>query len=148
MNLSKDTTRCIWLSGTLHDIGKLCIPAEILSKPGDLTEPELAMIKAHPGAGYDILKGIEFHWPVAEIVHQHHERLDGTGYPNGLKGEEILLEARILAVADVFEAMSFHRPYRPAIGRIDSPPDDSVASPPSVVISVIFTTDIVYRLFG
>ncbi len=118
MRLSEDTIRCVWVSGTLHDIGKLCVPAEILSKPGDLTGPERDLIKAHPTAGYDILKGIEFHWPVAEIVHQHHERLDGTGYPNGLEGGEILLEARILAVADVFEAMSFHRPYRPAIGRV------------------------------
>jgi HD-GYP domain-containing protein (c-di-GMP phosphodiesterase class II) len=100
----------------LHDIGKVSIPTEILSKPGLLTDVEMSMIRTHPKVGYDILKSIEFQWPVADIVLQHHERLDGSGYPSGIRGERILLEARILAVADVVEAMSSHRPYRPAVG--------------------------------
>ena len=100
----------------LHDIGKIAVPAEILSKPNRLTEIELAMVKAHAQSGYDILKNLEFPWPVAQAVLQHHERLDGSGYPQGLKGEDIILEARILMVADVVEAMSSHRPYRSAIG--------------------------------
>ncbi|MHB1205859.1 MAG: PAS domain S-box protein [Rhodospirillaceae bacterium] len=107
----------IRIAGLLHDIGKISIPAEILSKPGRLSPPEFELLKGHPGAGYEILKGVEFQWPVAEMVHQHHERLDGTGYPRGLKEDQILLGARILAVADVGEAMSAHRPYRPALGR-------------------------------
>jgi len=90
------------------------VPAEILAKPSRLTELEFDMIKTHPQVAYDILSRIDFPWPVAEIILQHHERLDGSGYPHGLKGEEILFEARILAVADVVEAMSSHRPYRPA----------------------------------
>ena len=106
----------IRVAGLLHDIGKISIPTEILSKPGLLTDVEMSMIRTHPKVGYDILKSIEFQWPVAHIVLQHHERLDGSGYPSGIQGEEILLEARILAVADVVEAMSSHRPYRPAVG--------------------------------
>ncbi|GEM_PF-1952199 len=117
MHFTEDEIRGVWVSGTLHDIGKLCVPAEILSRPGDLTELEFAMIKTHPRSGHDILKGIEFSWPVAEIVLQHHERMDGTGYPDGLQGDQILVESRILAVADVVEAMSSHRPYRPANGK-------------------------------
>ncbi len=104
------------LSAEIHDIGKIHVPSEILSKPTKLTELEYTIIKTHPQAGYEILKNIEFPWPVAEIVLQHHERIDGSGYPRGLKGEEILPEARILAVADVVEAMASHRPYRPAFG--------------------------------
>jgi putative nucleotidyltransferase with HDIG domain len=104
------------VAGTLHDLGKMYVPAEILSKPTRLTESEMMIIKAHPQAAYDILKGIEFPWPVAQIVLQHHERRDGSGYPQGLSGDDILLEARILAVADVVEAMASHRPYRPAHG--------------------------------
>lgn len=104
------------LAAEIHDIGKIYVPAEILSKPTKLTELEYTIIKTHPEAGYEILKNIEFPWPIAQIVLQHHERMDGSGYPGGLKGEEILLEARILAVADVVEAMSSHRPYRPAFG--------------------------------
>jgi PAS domain S-box-containing protein/putative nucleotidyltransferase with HDIG domain len=104
------------LAGLVHDIGKINVPAEILSKPGPLTELEFGLIKMHPQVGYDILKEIEFPWPVAQIVLQHHERMDGSGYPQGLSGEEIILEARILAVADVVEAMSSHRPYRPSRG--------------------------------
>jgi len=106
----------IQMAADIHDIGKIYIPAEILSKPGQLTEIEYSIIKTHPQAGYDILKSIEFPWPLAEIVYQHHERLNGSGYPRGLSGENILLEARIMCVADVVEAMSSHRPYRPAHG--------------------------------
>ncbi len=100
----------------IHDIGKLAIPAEILSKPTRLTDLEFSLIKNHAEQGYQMLKDIDFPWPVAEIVYQHHERCDGSGYPRGLKGDEILLEARIIAVADVVEAMSSHRPYRPSRG--------------------------------
>ncbi len=104
------------LGALIHDIGKIYVPAEILNRPGRLTEAEFAIIKSHPEVGYDIVKDVEFPWPVAETIRQHHERLDGSGYPRGLKGEEIILEARILAVADTVEAMSSHRPYRPARG--------------------------------
>ena len=116
MNFSEDKINGIKLAALVHDIGKINIPAEILSKPGKLTEPEFNLIKMHPQTGYDILKSIEFPWPIAEIVLQHQERYDGSSYPNGLKGEEILMKARILAVADVIEAMSSHRPYRPSLG--------------------------------
>jgi HD-GYP domain-containing protein (c-di-GMP phosphodiesterase class II) len=104
------------MAGIIHDIGKILVPSEILSKPGKLSDAAFNMIKTHPQAGYDILKSIEFPFPVAKIVLQHHERMDGSGYPAGLSGDEILLEARILAVADVVEAMSSHRPYRPVLG--------------------------------
>jgi HD-GYP domain-containing protein (c-di-GMP phosphodiesterase class II) len=97
-------------------VGKITIPTEILSKPGRLSEMEFAIVKTHSKAGYDILKSIDFPWPVADIVVQHHERMDGSGYPSGLKGEQTALEARILAVADVVEAMVSHRPHRPALG--------------------------------
>ena len=116
MGLSKSKIEGIRVAGILHDIGKIYIPAEILSKPGSITEIEFQMIKTHPRAGYDILRDIEFPWPVAQITLQHHERMDGSGYPSGLSGEDILLEARILGVADVVEAISSHRPYRPALG--------------------------------
>jgi len=106
----------IRVAGLLHDIGKIAIPTEILSKPGKLNEVEYEMIKTHAKVGYNILKKIEFSWPVAKTVLQHHERWNGSGYPHGLRGEDILVEARILAVADVMEAMSSHRPYRPSIG--------------------------------
>jgi len=104
------------MAGVVHDIGKIHVPAEILSSPAKLSNAEFEIIKTHPLAGYEILKVIDFPWPVAEIVYQHHEKLDGSGYPRGLKGEEILLEARILTVADVVEAMTSHRPYRPGFG--------------------------------
>jgi len=104
------------VAGYLHDIGKITIPSEILSKPGKLSPIEYQLIQGHPQASYDVLKAVEFPWPVAEIALQHHERMDRSGYPQGLKGEAILLEARILAVADVVEAMSSHRPYRPGLG--------------------------------
>ena len=116
MQLSESQTEGIVVSATLHDIGKIYEPAEILSKPDILTEIEMLMMKVHPDVGYEILKNIDFPWPVAQIVRQHHERYDGSGYPEGLKGDEILLEARILAVADVVEAMASHRPYRSALG--------------------------------
>ena len=116
MGLSEEQIEGLHMAGLVHDIGKINVPAEILSKPGQLNDVEFSMIKAHSQAGYDILRTIEFPWPVAKIVLQHHERLDGSGYPQGLKGEEILLEARILSVADVVEAMSSYRPYRPALG--------------------------------
>lgn len=107
----------IHLAGTIHDVGKIQVPAEILSKPGRLSPVEYTLIKLHPQTGYEILKNIEFPCPIAQMVLQHHERLDGSGYPNGLKGEEILKEARILSVADVVEAMASHRPYRAGIGQ-------------------------------
>ncbi|MCK4806633.1 MAG: PAS domain S-box protein [Candidatus Aegiribacteria sp.] len=107
----------IRIAGILHDIGKIYVPPSILNRPGKLVEIEFSMIRAHPSVGYNILKSIDFPWPIAEAVLQHHERLDGSGYPKGLKSEGIILEARILGVADVVEAMSSHRPYRPAIGR-------------------------------
>ena len=116
MGLSEDRVEGIFVAASAHDIGKISIPAEILSKPGQLSEMELNIIKAHAQIGYDILKNVEFPWPVTEIVLQHHEYLDGTGYPAGLSGDDIMLEARILCVADVVEAMSSHRPYRPHLG--------------------------------
>jgi PAS domain S-box-containing protein len=116
MGLPEPRIEGIRMAGEIHDIGKIYVPAEILSKPGKLTEIEFTLIKAHPQVGYDILKNVEFPWPIADIVLQHHERLDGSGYPAGLKGDAILLEARIITVADVVEAMSSHRPYRPSHG--------------------------------
>ena len=116
MKLSEQRIVGIHMAGIIHDLGKICVPAEILSKPGPLNEYEFGIIKLHPQIGYNILKKIDFPWPIAQMVYQHHERINGTGYPQGLKGKEILLEARILAVADVVEAMSSHRPYRPALG--------------------------------
>ena len=100
----------------IHDIGKIYVPAEILNRPGRLTKAEFEIIKSHAEVGYDIIKDVKFPWPVAQMVLQHHERMDGSGYPNGLHGEDIILEARILAVADVVEAITAHRPYRPAVG--------------------------------
>lgn len=116
MKLSKDQIDGIRTTGSIHDIGKIGLPAEILNKPVGLADIEFNLIKVHPLVGYNILKQIEFPWPVAEIVFQHHERLNGSGYPRGLSGGDILLEARILGVADVVEAMASHRPYRPALG--------------------------------
>ena len=107
----------IRMAGLIHDLGKICVPAEILSKPGQLSEIEHTLIKDHPQVGYEILKEIEFPWPVAQIVLQHHERIDGSGYPVGLSGDDIMIEAKTLAVADVVEAMASHRPYRPTLGR-------------------------------
>ena len=116
MGIPREKIDSIHLAGTIHDIGKMQVPTEILSKCGKLTDLEFDMIKTHSQAGYDILKTIEFQWPIAEFVLQHHERMDGSGYPSGLKGERILIEARILSVADVVDAIVPHRPYRPALG--------------------------------
>lgn len=116
MGLSSDRIDGIRMAGVIHDLGKISIPAEILSTPRKLSEMEFNLVKTHAVTGYNILKDIDFGYPVAQIVLQHHEKLDGSGYPQGLKGGEILLEARILAVADVVEAMASHRPYRPTLG--------------------------------
>ncbi len=116
MSLPEEQIEGLRVAGLIHDIGKINVPFEILSNPDELTEFEYGMIKAHPKIGYDILKAVEFPWPVAEIVLQHHERMDGSGYPQGLSGEEIMLEARILGVADVVDAMAAHQPYRSALG--------------------------------
>jgi putative nucleotidyltransferase with HDIG domain len=116
MGLSKEQINGLRLAGLIHDIGKVRVPAEILTNPNGLSEPELMMIKAHPRLGYEILRTIDFPWPVAQIVLQHHERMNGSGYPSGLSGEDIIMEARILAVADVVEAMASHRPYRASLG--------------------------------
>jgi putative nucleotidyltransferase with HDIG domain len=116
MGLSADVIQGLHIAGLLHDVGKIAVPAEILSKPGKISDYEFAIIKSHPGIGKQILQGVQFPWPVAQAVVQHHERLDGRGYPDGLKGDAIIREARILAVSDVVEAMSSHRPYRAALG--------------------------------
>jgi putative nucleotidyltransferase with HDIG domain len=116
LGLDGEVLEATQAAGLMHDIGKLSIPAEILSKPSALTPMEMELMKCHPRAGYDILKTVDFPWPIAEIVLQHHERLDGSGYPRGLTAEELRIEARILAVADVVEAMASHRPYRPSLG--------------------------------
>ena len=116
MGVSRDKIEAIHIAGLLHDVGKIGVPEYILVKPGRLTEIEFALMKEHPRVGYEILKDVSFPWDIATIVLQHHERLDGSGYPRGLKDGDILLEARIIAVADVVEAMSSHRPYRPALG--------------------------------
>ncbi len=116
MEFPPDRIEGIRITGSIHDLGKLSIPAEILSKPGTLSDIEFSLIKEHPRKGYEILKNVESHWPLAEIVYQHHERMDGSGYPRNLKGDEILMEARIIAVADVVEAMASHRPYRSTLG--------------------------------
>ncbi len=114
---SKDKLKEIEISAILHDVGKIHVPAGILNKPTSLSDAEFALVRDHVVVGYDILRTIDFPWQVAEIVLQHHERLDGSGYPRGAKGQEIMLEARILAVADVVESMMSHRPYRPALGK-------------------------------
>ena len=116
LKFSKEKIEGIRMASSIHDIGKISIPAEILVKPTKLTNIEFSLIKEHPQSGYELLKNIESPWPLAEIVFQHHERMNGSGYPRNLKGDEILIEARIMAVADVVEAMASHRPYRPALG--------------------------------
>jgi len=116
MNLTPERVEGVQLACMIHDIGKISIPAEILSKPALLSNLELSLIKIHPQVGYDILKEIDFPWPIAKTVLQHHERINGSGYPAGLKNDDILLEAKVLAVADVVEAIASHRPYRPAFG--------------------------------
>lgn len=113
-----DASRCetLEMAGLVHDIGKIAVPLELLTKPTQLHPLEMALIQRHAQAGYDILKDVPFPIPLADIAHQHHERMDGSGYPQGLRGEAILPEARVLAVADVIESMAAHRPYRPALG--------------------------------
>jgi PAS domain S-box-containing protein len=120
MGFPEDELTGIYIAGVLHDIGKMAVPVEILVKPGRLTDMEMSLIQIHPQAGYEILKGIDFPWPVAQATLQHHERMDGSGYPQKLKGDKIILEARILAVADVVDAMTHHRPYRPAFSVQDA----------------------------
>jgi HD-GYP domain-containing protein (c-di-GMP phosphodiesterase class II) len=116
MKLGPEAVEGLRSASVIHDIGKIALPAEILSKPMRLSDLELKLVQTHSQAGYDILKDIDFPWPIATIILQHHERLDGSGYPSGLKGDEILMEARILGVADVVDAVASHRPYRPALG--------------------------------
>lgn len=116
MGVPANKIQGIRFAGVIHDIGKICVPGEILSKPGDISNNELGLIKEHSQVGHNILKTVDFPWPIAQIVLQHHEKMNGTGYPYGLSGENILLEARIVAVADVVEAMASHRPYRPSLG--------------------------------
>lgn len=116
LGFDEQRTKCLQVAGFLHDIGKIIVPAQVLSKPGKLSPIEFELVKGHAQASFDVLKNVAFPWPVAEVARQHHERMDGSGYPRGLKGGQILLEARILAVADVVEAMSSHRPYRAGLG--------------------------------
>jgi len=116
LDLPQDKVEVIRIAALLHDLGKICIPTDTLNKLSRLNEIEYSLVKTHPQAGYDILKSIDFSYPVVKIILQHHERINGSGYPQGLKGDKILLEARIIGVADVVVAMSFHRPYRPAFG--------------------------------
>jgi PAS domain S-box-containing protein/putative nucleotidyltransferase with HDIG domain len=116
MGVSEDQIQGIRMAGVIHDVGKISVPGEILSKPGKIGTNEFEIIKEHPQVGYNILKTVDFPWPIAQIVLQHHERMGGSGYPDGISGDNILIEARILAVADVVEAMASHRPYRPALG--------------------------------
>jgi putative nucleotidyltransferase with HDIG domain len=116
MKLSENQINAIRMAGLIHDIGKIAVPAEILGKPSKLTDIEMDLVRTHSQIGHDILKTVEFPWPVAKIVLQHHERINGSGYPNRLKGEGILLEARIVSVADVVEAMTAYRPYHEAFG--------------------------------
>jgi PAS domain S-box-containing protein len=116
MGMNENDVDGLRMAGVIHDLGKISVPGEILNKPGKLTKLEFDLIKIHPQTGFDILKNITFQWPIAQMVLQHHERLDGSGYPHGLRGEDILQEAKILAVSDVVEAMSSHRPYRATLG--------------------------------
>lgn len=116
LRLSDNQVHGVYLAGIVHDVGKISIPAEILNKPGNLSPLEYQLIQTHALSGYNILKSVDFPWPIAQTILQHHERLDGSGYPNGITDDEIIIEAKILAVADVVEAMMSHRPYRAALG--------------------------------
>lgn len=116
LELPEEMIEGINIAGVVHDVGKISVPTEILSKPGKLNDPEFSLIKQHPELGYEILREIDFPWPIAQTIRQHHERLDGSGYPLGLREGEICMQARILAVADIIEAMASHRPYRPGLG--------------------------------
>jgi HD-GYP domain-containing protein (c-di-GMP phosphodiesterase class II) len=119
MGLAEDVVERLYFNGLLHDIGKISIPKSILTKPGELADEEWALIRAHTKQGYSILKDANLPWPAADVALQHHERLDGSGYPNGITGDKLSLEVSILAVCDVVEAMSSHRPYRPARATAD-----------------------------
>ena len=127
LGLSSERTQGLSLAASIHDLGKIGVPAEILAKPGLLTENQYSLLKEHVQLGYEIVKNVQFPWPIAQMILQHHERLDGSGYPRGLKADEIFLEARILAVADAIEAMSSHRPYRASRG-IDAALDDVLSN--------------------
>jgi len=116
LGLPEDQVEAIRIASLIHDIGKIGLPTEILSKPTRLTDLEFSLIKEHPQIGYNILQSIDFSYPISDIIYQHHERSNGSGYPQGLKDKAIMIEARIIGVADVVEAMSSHRPYRPALG--------------------------------
>ena len=116
MHLPNKVLECLYVAGYMHDIGKIAVPIEILTKTGLLSELEFNLIKAHVAAGFNLLKRVTFPWPIAEVVHQHHERIDGSGYPLGIKGSDMRIESKIIAVADVIEAMTSHRPYRPSLG--------------------------------
>jgi HD-GYP domain-containing protein (c-di-GMP phosphodiesterase class II) len=153
MDLAEDRIYGLKMACVIHDLGKLTIPGEILCKPGRLSGPEYAMIQTHVQSGYDILKKIDFPWPLADIVLQHHERLDGSGYPRGLSGDDILLEARILSVADVFETIGSHRPYRPSLGirkAMDELAENSgrLYDPDVVDACLKLVNDLGYRLDG
>jgi HD-GYP domain-containing protein (c-di-GMP phosphodiesterase class II) len=126
LGLDEDRVHGLHLAASIHDLGKIGIPAEILAKPGRLTPTQFSLIKEHVQLGYDLVKNVRFPWPIADMILQHHERMDGSGYPNNIKGDAMLLESRILAVADVVEAMATHRPYRPARGN-DAALDEVVA---------------------
>lgn len=123
LGLPEDAIHGIELASTIHDVGKIAIPVEILTKPGKLSKVEFMLVQTHVEAGYDIVKNIQFPWPIARMILEHHERMDGSGYPQGLKGDEILLGSRIIALSDVIEAMSTHRPYRFVVG-IDAALDE------------------------
>lgn len=144
MGLSADDVEAVEIAALVHDIGKLNVPVEILTKPGTLSDVEVGFIREHPRAGYEILRHIDFGWPVAEMVLQHHERLDGSGYPRGLRNGEIMLGARIVAVADVVEAMASHRPYRPALG-IDAAIDEIIGHPEQYDQAVVAALLSLYR---
>lgn len=116
MGLDRERITALRLAAMVHDIGKIYVPADFLNKPGKLTDVEFSILWTHPTIGRDILKSVDFVWPISEIVAQHHERIDGTGYPEGLTGDQIRMESRIMAVADVVDAMASHRPYRPSLG--------------------------------
>jgi len=116
MNITEKQLQGVKYAAMIHDIGKISVPSDILSRPGKIGESEFEVVKGHSQTGYELLNKIDFPWPISDIVHQHHERMDGSGYPNGLTKDEILLEARIISVADTVEAMTSHRPYRPALG--------------------------------
>jgi len=116
LELPEELVKSTHMAGLIHDVGKVAIPAELLSKPTKLSAAEFSLIQTHPFSGYEIVSRVHFPWPLADIVRQHHERMDGSGYPDGLSGEQICVQARIVAVADVVEAMAAHRPYRPALG--------------------------------